>query len=438
MTSQILLVDDEPAIRFSFSKYLTKKGFVVVEACNLADARAASAAQRFDAILLDLSLPDGNGLDWINEVREIRPDVAIVVITGVGDIPSAVEAMRRGADHFLAKPVNLGDLEVFLRKSLELGTLRTRHLAHRRLAKSAEPFFGQSALIQKTISLLKLAEKNESTVLLHGETGTGKGVFARWLHSRSSRSHMPFVEVNCSSLRGELLSSELFGHARGAFTSAVDTRQGLLDVAHGGTLFLDEIGDMDLGVQSQFLNVLEGKRYRRLGEVRERSSDFRLVCATNRTLLDDVHAGRFRKDLYFRINVLSIETPPLRNRLEDLHGIIRHLLDTLGKPNAQLTGEALALLHAYSWPGNLRELRNVLERATLLSGGEDSLTEAHFPGLESPQVLTNAPAYLNRNILPDEIAKALGRFHGDKKKAAESLGISRATLYRKLKEAEKR
>lgn len=434
MIPLILLVDDDAAIRFSLSKHLSKAGFAVSEAGTLADAKKSVSGQRFDAVLLDLSLPDGNGLDWIVELREAQPEIPIVVITGIGDIPSSVEAMRRGADHFLTKPVHLADLEVFLRKSLELGSLRRRSLAHRRLTKTADPFFGESLAMKEIASLLKLACENDAAVLLHGETGTGKGIFARWIHNQSQRSSVPFVEVNCSSLRGELLSNELFGHVRGAFTSAVDTRQGLLDVADGGTLFLDEIGDMDLSVQAQFLKVLEEKRYRRLGDVRESRSDFRLICATHMNLLEEAENGRFRKDLYFRINVLPIEVPPLRNRIHDLPGIVRYLMETLGAGKMQVASEGMMILQKYSWPGNIRELRNVLERGILLAGKENMLTEKQFPGLEShPRLL---PTRIERSDNPKltSVQEVLDRYQGDKKKAAEALGISRATLYRRLKQ----
>lgn len=431
----ILLVDDEPVIRSTFSKYLIKAGFDVRSASSLTEARRALAAERLDALLLDLSLPDGSGMDWISEVREIQPEIPIVVISGVGDIPSAVEAMRRGADHFLTKPVNLGDLEIFLNKSLELGTLRRKNLAHRRLAKSMDLFLGESHGINEILPMLKLAAANESIVLLHGETGTGKGVFARWIYQNGKRAGNPFVEVNCSSLRGELLSNELFGHIRGAFTSAAETRQGLLDVADGGTLFLDEIGDMELSVQAQFLKVLDEKRFRRLGDVQEQRSEFRLICATNQNLLDEVHRGRFRKDLYFRINVIPIQVPPLRTRLEDLPGLTRHLLSTLGAAHVEVSPEAMRMLREYPWPGNIRELKNVLERAVLLTMEGTELLPHHLPGLDAQKLVPSSAGDVSggEKLGHERISMVMREFKGDTKKAAAALGISRATLYRRLK-----
>ncbi len=438
MSVSVLLVDDETAIHSAYSKCLSQAGFGLRIASSLAQARSEIGAKKFDAILLDLSLPDGNGLDWIVELRETRPEVAIVVITGTGDIPSAVEAMRRGADHFLSKPVNLDDLEVFLRKSLELGSLRKRTLAHRRLAKPNAPFFGESPAILRTLPQIRLASENDSIVLLYGETGTGKGVFARWIHSHSDRRSMPFVEVNCSGLMGELISSELFGHARGAFTSAVEAKQGLLDVADGGTLFLDEIGDMDFGIQSQFLKVLEEKRYRRLGEVQERQSDFRLICATNRDLFKETQEGRFRKDLFFRINVIPIEVPSMRERIQDLAGLVSYLFSALDASHMEVTPEAMSVLKAYSWPGNVRELKNVIERAILLSRRRGPIGPEHFPGLTGTAFQPGYQHIDNPYSDSSRLEEVLVRVGGDKKKAAEALGISRATLYRKLKDLRSR
>ncbi|MDD5010141.1 MAG: sigma-54 dependent transcriptional regulator, partial [Syntrophorhabdaceae bacterium] len=363
MKPPLLLIDDEPAIQFGFSEYLSRVGYSVHGALSVAEAREALAAHRFDAILLDLNLPDGNGLDLIAELRENYFDIPIIVITGIGDIPLAVESMRRGADNFLTKPVNMPDLDVFLQKSLELGALRRRQRTTQRLQQKKEPYFGQSPVMQKVMDLSSLALKNDSPIILQGETGTGKGILAKWIHEHSHRASSTFVEVNCASLKGELLASELFGHARGAFTSAVQDRQGLIEVADGGTLFLDEIGDMDLGVQAQFLKVIEEKQYRRLGEVRIRRSEFRLICATHRDLLEDTRQGKFRSDLYFRIHVFPIVIPPLRERSEDIPDLIRYMMEKLNVSRVGMSNEAMSLLCSYEWPGNVRELKNVIERA---------------------------------------------------------------------------
>ena len=429
----ILLVDDDPSTQFGFSKYFSKIGYTMSTASSLMDARGAFLSQSFDAIFLDLKLPDGNGLDWIPELRQNFRELAIIVITGVGDIPVAVEAMRRGADHFLTKPVNLAELEVFLNRSLELGSLKRKDVAQQRLARIEELYFGDSPAIKKTKGLASLATETNSPVLLLGETGTGKGVLARWIHDHGLRSSASFVDLSCSGLRGELLASELFGHAKGSFTSAIRDQQGLLEIADGGTLFLDEIGDMDLGIQAQFLKVIEDTQYRRLGEVIVRRSDFRLICSSNKNLPEEVAQRRFRDDLFFRINVFPIHLPPLRQRIEDLRGLVLHLLKSLAKTFQEPSHEIMQLLEAYSWPGNIRELKNVLERALLVSH-DNPLTQEHFPGLDPsrPLVEKSLETFRLSQIEEDHIKSALNHFGGDTKKTAEALGVSRAALYRKL------
>jgi DNA-binding NtrC family response regulator len=437
VTPNILLIEDDEGTRFGFSKYLSKAGYAVREAACLAEAQEALLAQRFDAILLDLNLPDGSGLEWISGFRMSYPDIPLIIISGHGDVPIAVEAMRMGADNFLTKPVNMEDLDVFLRKSLELGTLRRRNLTSQRLEKKDKIYFGESPVMKEVMALASLAAAKDAPVLLMGETGSGKGVLARWLHDHSSRSSAPFVELNCSNLRGDLLASELFGHARGAFTTAVQDRQGLIEVADGATLFLDEISDMDIGVQAQFLKVIEEKQYRRLGEVKLRRSEFRLICATNRGLREEAEQGRFRKDLYFRINVFPIVIPPLRERPEDLPELVSNIMKKIGPPDAEISHDAMELLKGYPWPGNVRELRNILERALLLSHGQ--LLEAeHFSSLECDQFLPDGnTANKLEDIEEEHIRSVIRKSAGDVRMAAESLGISRATLYRKLKKFHK-
>ena len=427
----ILILDDEAAVRTSFAFYLSRKGFAVTEAGTLAEGRQAMMAQSVDGLLLDVNLPDGSGLDWIREVREARPGTAIVVMTGIGDIPMAVQAMREGADHFVTKPVDMAELEVFLRKSLELGGLRRGSRALQRQARKAAPFFGDCPAARALAEQARLALQHDAPVLLQGETGTGKGMLARWMHEHGAREAMPFVEVSCAGLPRDLLASELFGHTRGAFTSAVADKEGLLDVADGGTLFLDEIGELDAPMQTQFLTVLEGKRYRRLGEVRERRSEFRLICATSRVLADEVASGRFRADLYFRINVLPITVPALRDRAADLPGLVSHLLGVLGAAAAEASPEVIAFLQAYPWPGNIRELSHALERALLLAGG-DTLEPEHFAWLK-----TTARAKPVRSEDEDlaRFEQAVRDHGGNVESAARSLGLSRATLYRRLKMA---
>ena len=432
MIPAILLVDDDRAARVSCSTFLSLTGFTTIEADSVMDARKTLNARRFDAVLLDLSLPDGNGLDLISEVTEAQPDTPIVVVTRAGDVLLGIEAMRRGADHFMTKPVNMDALEVFLRKSLELGSLRRRNRVHNRIAENQDLFFGESPAMRQTSALLKLAAENDSVVLLQGEPGTGKSIFARWIHNNSPRSTMPFVEVNCSSLKGEVLGKELFGQAR----NGSDSSHGLLDMVHRGSLFLDEISEMDLGLQSDLLKVLEEKRYRRLGEDQQRTSNFRLVCSTASSLSEAVHDGRLLKDLYLRITAFCIDVPSLRRRSPDLPALVQFLLHTLGFSKLEITEEAMALLKAYSWPGNVREVRNVLERALLLAQGKGPLSVQHFPGIDDGRNGHNHGGethYIGPRATLEEVREAFHRLNGDKKKMADTLGISRATLYRRLR-----
>ncbi len=413
MKPRLLIVDDEQSFCASMSRFLTRSGFFVDEADTLAAARHALASVRYDGMLLDLNLPDGNGLDWIEGVRRASPEISLVVITGSGDIPIAVEAMRRGADHFVTKPIDPSEVASYLRRMIEGGARKQR--TSRRIASANEPFFGRGAEAQATRSLAESAALSDAVVLITGETGSGKGVLARWIHAQSLRNAKAFVEVNCSALRGEMLANEMFGHARGAFTSAADAQPGLLDAADGGTLFLDEIGDMDLLVQGQLLKTIEEKRYRRLGEVTTRRSDFRLICATNHSLDSAVGNGRFRSDLFYRINMLTIRVPSLRERSGDIRALIHHL------SSAPIEEAALEILERHLWPGNIRELRNVLERAALFSNGE-SIAPRHLD-LGDGRV---AP-------VDDDVLAAMRRNGGDKRRAAQDLGISRATLYRRLR-----
>jgi DNA-binding NtrC family response regulator len=429
----ILLVEDDPAARFGFVKYLGKSGFDFSEAENLSQAEELFSARQFDAIILDIHLPDGSGIDFIDRVREISADIPLIVITGAGEIPLAVDAMRRGADNFLIKPVDMAGLELFLQKCLEVGTLRKQRSSRLRLEKKEDIPFGDSPPMQEVAALALMAAENDCPVLITGETGTGKGVLANWIHRHSDRSSFAFVELNCSGLRGDLLASELFGNVRGAFTSADRDREGLLSSADGGTLFLDEIGEMDPQVQAQFLKVIEEKSYRRLGDTRQRRSDFRLICATNKQIEDSLQKGELRRDLYFRINLLTICIPPLRERVEDLPLLARHLLKTGRSQPTEITEDAMQALQSYSWPGNVRELKNVLERAVILSRGAP-LTAGHFSWLKAaalPQTL--AGPHTLGDVEQVLILSTLESCNGNVARAAKKLGISRATIYRRLK-----
>ena len=284
---KLLLIEDDESALFGYERYLAKTGYMTTSATTLKEAKNIVLIERFDAILLDLKLPDGDSIEWIPELKTAHPNTPVIVITGTSDIPTAVTAIKNGAENFLTKPIEMENLKLALEKCIELGELRRRTSIQQRLTKNDLPYIGNSAAINECLEYAKVAAANSTVVLLLGETGTGKGVLARWIHNQSEREHEPFVELNCSSLRGELLRSELFGHARGSFTSAIKDKEGLIEVADGGTLFLDEIGDMDIEVQAQLLKTIEEKSFRRVGENQVRRSDFRLLCATNRDLLKE-------------------------------------------------------------------------------------------------------------------------------------------------------
>lgn len=430
----ILLVDDDEGLLFGLERSLAKAGYSVLTATCLKDARDKAASNSIDSLLLDLKLPDGNSLEWIPELKKGWPDLPVIVMTGDGDVPTAVTAMKYGAENFLVKPVEPDSLEMSLQKALEVGELRRQNRVHRRLSSASDLFFGAGPAAAALLRQLEVAASNDSAILITGETGTGKGVLARWIHEHGLRKKGALVELNCSCLKGDLLRSELFGHARGSFTSAVSDREGLVEIADNGTLFLDEIGDMDPAVQAQLLKTLEERTYRRVGENRLRKSDFRLVCATNKDLLKETESGAFRKDLYYRICVFPIAMPPLRERTEDIAGLAEYFLRDLGYAGPPLPQQLLHMLKEYQWPGNIRELRNMLERAVLLAQGQP-LTIDCFPGFETPAgssfTDSEKPAALHE-IEREYLKKVVKSCNGDKKKACELLGISLATIYRKL------
>ena len=433
MKQDILIIDDEPAVLSLFSKFLTGRGYSVDTADSLSSARARLESKEYHAVIVDLHLADGSGIELIAEIHATCPMAAIVMITGNADVAVAVEAMRKGADNFLTKPVKLQELAVFLEKSLEVVSLRRQARTNDLLKKQGPFFFGTSAAMGKALEIAQVAVENDGPVLITGETGVGKGVLARWIHESSNRRRGSFVEVSCPSFRGELLRSELYGHAKGAFTSAVQDQPGLLEAADGGTLFLDEIGDMEQSIQAQFLKVIEDRTYRRLGETKVRKSDFRLICATNRDLQAEVAAGRFRKDLLFRLQVLPIRIPALRERREDIPAMVRHFLAERNYQYRDLAPETMEFLSSYSWPGNIRELKYLIERAVLLARGSE-LTDQHFTGLwKSAQSERQTVPGTIETLEREAIQNALDQCGGNVVKAARVLGMSQATLYRRLK-----
>ena len=451
MPRRILVVDDEPAVRFGLRHFLEAHGLEVLEAENCRQARELFRGSRPDLVLLDYRLPDGTALDLLPEMRTVDPSIPVLVLTAHVSIDTAVQVIKQGAEHFLPKPVELPTLFVMIERLLEAQQTRRRQQAQAAShAEQLNPFLGGSQAIHDLEVTARRVLDSDSPVLIQGETGTGKGVLANWLHLHGPRGGGPLVQLNCAGLSPQFLETELFGHERGAFTGAVSRKQGLLEVAHHGTVFLDEIGDMDLQVQPKLLKVLEDKCFRRLGEVEDRTVDVRLIAATHQDLPGAVSTQRFRGDLYFRISTLPLRLPALRERPEDILVIARDLLGRLsrelGHSGLDLTPAAEAALRAYSWPGNIRELRNVLERAVLLSPGpvlepEDlrfnhtlvralPLLPARHPGFtsEDPELDLTLQEVERRHI--ERVLAAEG---GHVERAARRLGIPRSSLYQKLK-----
>ena len=437
---RILVVDDESAIRFGVREFLEMRGYDVEEAesCRAAEDRFRSAQP--DAVVLDYLLPDGDALALMARLKAIDPAVPLVILTAHGSIELAVRAVKEGAEQFLTKPVELASLVVVLERLLEGRRDRQTRLARRAhdARSDVDPFLGSSRAIRDLAEQAARVAASDSPILVHGATGAGKGVLARWLHRRSPRAEEPFVDLNSAGLTREFLESELFGHEKGAFTGAVSSKPGLLEIAHRGTVFLDEIGDVHPEVQPKLLKVLEEKRFRRMGDVRDRRVDIRLIAATHHDLASLVRERRFRSDLYFRISTLPLRVPPLADRPEDIPMLAERLLATLarelGRSEVQLSPDAAGALGRYPWPGNIRELRNVLERAVLLGSGE----RIELPDLRFDLDLVGdgdrAPADLTLlEVERRHIERVLRLEDGHVERAARRLGIPRSTLYEKIR-----
>jgi len=438
--NKILIVDDESGVRFGIRDFLEQQAFEVEEADSCADAQHIFRTSRPDIVIADYMLPDGTALDLIPRLKEIDPDIPLLVLTAHGSIDLAVRAIKEGAEQFLTKPLELPTLQVILQRLLLKQRNHHKTLASktRQVRSAMNPFIGTSAPIRALAEQAKRILTSESPVLILGETGTGKGVLARWLHENSPRAEEAFVDLNCAGLSRELLETELFGHEKGAFTSATASKQGLFEVAHRGTIFLDEVGDVDLQIQPKLLKVLEEKRFRRVGDVRDRQVDVRLIAATHQDMGQLVRDKRFRDDLYFRISTIPLSFPALRERVEDIPTMAQYLLDKLsadlGRGEIILDDGCMKALQAYSWPGNVRELRNVIERAVLLSGQKTiSLKDLHFDGHSS----VGAPFLDSRLTLLElerqHIERVLQEEQGRVEKAAKRLGIPRSSLYQKIK-----
>jgi len=440
MSDSILIVDDDADVLRAVGDYFERLGYEVFRESSGEAAVEAYGRMRPDVVILDLRLPGMDGLQTLEELR--RWDAAVLLLTGHGDIATAVRAMQLGAENFLTKPVDMPLLAAAAARALEKVHLR-RHNAL--LVSQLAPAGGEDVLgVSKPMrdlarQLVLLAESDRTTVLLTGESGSGKGWVARLLHRLSGRRDAPFVDVNCAGLSATFLDSELFGHEKGAFTDAKERKQGLFELADRGSLFLDEIAELAPELQPKVLKALEDKSFRRLGGTREIQVDVRLIAATNHDIGDAVRRGRFREDLYYRLNVIPLHLPPLRDRAREdrlalLQRLFAELRAELPESPGALSSEALERLLAYAWPGNIREMRNVLERALIVSRGAEELGPEHLPA-----EVGRRPAVPPRQAVSLEeverrhIERTLRRHAGNRTRAAEELGISRATLINKIK-----
>ncbi len=438
---KILVVEDNKLFRFSLSETLKEEGYSVIEAGDGNAAIEIFKEEEPDLIILDLKIPKIPGMEVLKRIKEITDDIPIIIITGHGDISSAVSAMKLGAFDYLTKPLNMEDLKLAVKKALESTSLKREvQLLREKYLKE----LGLDSIVAESEAMKNILEEvkriveadTSATVLLQGESGTGKDMIAKLIHYSSSRASGPFVELNCAAIPKELLESELMGYEPGAFTGAKGRKIGLLEKAKGGTLFLDEIGEIPLEMQAKLLRILETKTFRRLGGLKDITVDVRFIAATNRDLSESVKKGEFREDLYWRLNVISIYIPPLRERKEDIIPLAKFFIDKFNREMRRsikgLTKEVEELFLIYDWPGNVRELKNVIERAVILGKG-DYITPDLLPK-EIRDLKSQARSFSSLDQLEKEaIEKALREAGGNVSKAARILGVSRDLLRYRMK-----
>ncbi|BDG61071.1 sigma-54-dependent transcriptional regulator [Caldinitratiruptor microaerophilus] len=445
---RVLIADDEDAFRELLVQRMQRRGWRPVGAADGHEALAALAEQEFDLAVVDIRMPGPDGLEVLRRAREMQPALEVVILTGHGTIETAIQAMKEGAYDFLTKPCNLSELDLVLQKALERRRLADENTGLRAALWRQEQveIVGESPAIRQLLELTRRVAAADSNVLIEGESGTGKELVARALHRWSGRARGPFLAVNAAALPAHLLESELFGHARGAFTGAAADKPGLVELGHRGTLFLDEVGEMPAELQPKLLRFAETGEFRRVGETRLRRVSVRIVSATNRRLADEVAAGRFREDLYYRLCVVRIEVPPLRERREDIPLLVDHFLRRRARGPRSLSPAALDALMRYHYPGNVRELFNIVERGAILASGEviqegDLLLPGAVRLAERPAGGAPVPGPTAGDRFPtleeverEHIRRALERTGWNRAQAARLLGVSVRNLYRKIDE----
>src|ERR1700728_4227060 len=435
----IVVGEDDQAIRGALSEFLESLDYEVIPAANCASIREVFRNSSPDAAILDYSLPDGTAMDLLPQLKQSHPSVPLILLTGNGSVPLAVQAIKEGAEQFLTKPVEMAAIAVVLERALKNQRNLQKQLAGKARDKreSVDPFLGASPAISEVAEQADRVCLSHCPVLIAGETGSGKGVLAKWIHDHSPRAEEAFVDLNCAGFGRELLESELFGHEAGAFTGAVQKKLGLLEVAQRGTVFLDEMGDMDLQVQPKLLKVLEEQRFRRLGDVQERRLDIRLIAASHENLADLVRTKKFRSDLFFRVCTVSIRVPALRERFEDIPVLAQYFFERaaveLRRLHLTLSQHTMAAMATYSWRGTIRELKNVIERAVLLATGETiHPRDLHLEFKQELAPDTGSELTLSE-VQRVHILKILDMEHGNVSRAALRLGVSRSSLYNSMK-----
>ncbi|MBI1896687.1 MAG: sigma-54-dependent Fis family transcriptional regulator [Acidobacteria bacterium] len=438
---RLLVVDDDEDLRDLLQKHFGQQGLSVTAAASGPEALARPGAPRWDVGLIDLHMPGMSGLELLQELKARQPDLEVLMLTAHGTVETATQAMKIGAYDYLTKPFRLPDLDVHVQKAFEKVQLARRERQWVQQVQFESPRYrlvGSSPAMRRVVSLIEKVAPTDSTVLVRGASGTGKELVARALHFNSQRHDRPLVTINCATLQETLLESELFGHEKGAFTGALQAKPGLIEVAEGGTLFIDEIAEMSPSLQAKLLRVLEDGHFRRVGGTQELLGDVRVVAATNKLLVDQMKAGRFREDLFYRLNVFSIELPPLCERRGDIRELTEYLLATrrLGSAECRVAPEAMEALLRYDWPGNVRELANVLERAQILAEEHlitlDDLPDSIAAGRPADTEEAGGDPRHLREVERRHVLQVLTEEKGNKVQAAKALGISRRALYRLL------
>ncbi len=446
----VLIIDDESQLVEAFKMQLTKEGMRVTGVFKARDALALLKKESFDVAVLDIKLPDMDGVDLLLKLKQMEPTIEVIMLTGFASVDTAIRSMKLGAYDYLTKPCKISELETIIVKAFEKKSLKEKNIVlkeHLLRIAIHDNFIGESMAMRKVRELISIVAPSNTPVLVLGETGTGKELAARAIHDLSPRAGNPFVAINSSTLQETILESELFGYKKGAFTGAQTDKMGLLEIAHNGTLFVDEIGDMGQAIQAKLLRVLETGTFVKLGDTKETRVDIRFIFATNKNLKTEMQEKKFRSDLFFRINTFTITLPPLREKKDDIALLADYFLDKFngGGKRKDFSPKAISFFMAYDWPGNVRELENVIERSVLLSGKRPEILAEDFPEdmlknlhLDNPR-LENSPSAgpVNLAKMEDEhIKTVLASVDGNKSEAARLLGISRKKLYSKIGKAD--